>query len=1398
MRHLTQRIDNLSPAKRALLEAKLREKSLFAPERTLPREQRVTAPLSFNQESLWFLEQLNPHTSTYNLYDAKRLSGELHLDAVQQALDTIVTRHESLRTTFREAEGEPQQFIGAAAAANAAKLHFINLTAHPEGETEGLRLLAAEAERPFDLAHGPLVRFTLVKLHEREHLLLALSHHIISDGWSVGVFWQEFAQAYQHLARGQAAQTLELPELPLQFGDYSVWLRAHQAKEFGAQLAYWKTQLAGAPALLELPTDRSRPALQSFRGAQQVVHFPPQLRDQLKALSQREGATLFMTLLAAFNALLTRYTGQEDLVVGSPLAGRTRTETEALIGFFVNTLVLRTDVSGNPTFRELLQRVRDTALGAYSHQDVPFEKLVAELRPERSLSYNPIFQTAFALQTESASELKISGLTLSPVKLGSMTAKFDLFLSLCEVPEGLRATVEYSTDLFDATTMERLLQHYQNLLAGIIANPLRRISELPLLSAAERQQLLLEWNDTATNYPREMSLPQLFEAQVARLPEAIAVVAGEEQLSYYELNRRANQVAHYLRQQGVTPDTPIAIFMDRSLLMVIGILGILKAGGAYLPLDPGYPKSRLQFMLADAQTPVLLTQQRLLATLPETTAQVICLDTDWNAMARQSEDNPDLLTTSEHLAYVIYTSGSTGQPKGAAIPQRAVTRLVFDTNYVQLDATDCLAQVANISFDAATFELWGALLHGAKLVLITKDIALSPLEFAAQLRQHKVTTMFVTTALFNLLSRAVPDAFSTLKTLMFGGEACDPSCVRDVLRGAPPQRLLHVYGPTESTTFASWHLIETVPEGATTIPIGRPISNTTLYVLDRHLQPVPVGVHGELYIGGAGLAREYWQRPELTAEKFIEIGGEGDGERERGGEREKEVASYPLIPPSLHPPIPLSRLYRTGDIVRHLSDGSVEFIGRKDQQVKIRGFRIELGEIEAAVLQHPAVQECVLLVTESKQHDKRLIAYYVAAATAAPTTEELREFLKQRLPDFMMPAVFCRLDEFPLNPNGKVDRHKLPSPEESSAEPLTDCTRPAEELELRLAWIWEQVLGLRSIGARDNFFNLGGHSLIAVRLFTEIEKVFGQRLPLATLFQAPTIAELAMVLRQHGWQPSWRSLVALRPNGTKPPFFCVHAVGGNVLEYHDLAQHLPVDQPFYGLQSLGLDGKSAPLTNIEAMAAAYIAEMRQIQPTGPYYLGGRSFGGSVAYEMARQLHAQGEAVGLLALLDTYPLGWLKLCPAEEARRYAKEFSRLRVTRHLDNLGRLNFADKLQYVLNKAQYKKRKYRNWWWQLCLQLGWQPAHSLRNALQNIEELNYQAAKQYVPQAYPGRVTFFCAREEVSAEENIAGWQTLAAAVDVVRIPGDHQTMIQPPHVMQLAKQLTACLTRAMEADC
>ena len=1375
---LTQRLENLSPAKRVLLEAKLKGKtaSLINPFSIAPRKNSSVAPLSFNQESLLFMERLNPHTSTYNLYEAMRLTGKLSFESLQQTLDSIVARHESLRTTFREVDGQSQQIVAPPAP---VPIKIVDLLQSPVENREQIAIetMTAEVNRAFDLQQDSLIDVTLIKLGGQKYFFLVKMHHIISDGWSIGVFWKEFTQLYQSFSQGKIA---ELPQLPIQFGDYALWSREQLEKDQLRQTEYWKNQLRDAPALLELPTDHPRPIVQSRNGNQESIIFPAKLRDGLKRLSQQENGTLFMTLLAAFNVLLNRYTGQEDLVVGSPIAGRNKTETENLIGFFVNTLALRTDLSGDPTFCELLKQIRDTTLEAFSHQELPFEKVVAAVRPERSLSYNPIFQVAFALQPGgSESSLKIPGLEIHPIKLGSVTAKFDLFLSVKEVSDGLSVTVEYSTDLFDSTTVQRLMSHYRNLLESLIANPNRRVSEMQLLGEAELRQLLVEWNDTTTEFPNQC-LQELFEIQATRQPEQIAVMTGEDGLTYRQLNQQANQVAHYLRKLGVLPNAPVGIFMDRSAAMVIGILGILKSGGAYLPLDSSYPSSRLQYMIQDAEVKVILTTGEKSPLLPDAPAKVICLDTDREIIAGESADNPVNLNQPTDLAYVIYTSGSTGKPKGTLIPHRAVNRLVFNTNYVQIDATDCIAHVSNVSFDAATFELWGALLHGARLVILDKDLVLSPKEFISELKARRISTMFLTTSLFNLLARDYPNAFQTIKTVMCGGEACDAAAVRKVLENNPPERLLNVYGPTESTTFATWHHVKNVAPDARTIPIGRPISNTAIYLLDSHLNPVPVGVPGELYIGGDGLAQGYLNRPELNEEKFVSV---------------PISRFYGQSNISVSDQTPVARLYRTGDIARYLPDGVVEFLGRKDHQVKLRGFRIELGEVESAFNSHPGIKEGVIAVKESGG-EKKLVAYYVPSQSGVPMVGELRDFLKQKLPDHMIPAAFIEITELPLTPNGKADRHKLLSLEETqSATQKTAAAIPTDELELKLTWIWQKVLGLPSVGVKDNFFECGGHSLIAVRLFSEIEKALGCQMPLATLFQAPTIERLADLIRQGGWQSTWGAIVPMRPHGSKLPFFCVHAVGGNILEYNALANHLDSDQPFYGVQALGLDGKSAALTDIEEMATAYLKEIRQIQPDGPYYLGGRSFGGTVAYEMARQLQEQGEEIALLAIFDSYPKGWLKLCSEDEARRYKKEFMRLRIKRHLENWKQLGLIGKAKYFLDKAQYKKRKYKNSWRQFASKFGIRNSKSVNTVIGDIEEMNYLAIKRYTPKVYPGIVTFFCAVEEVCPEENLTGWQRLAqGGVEVVEVPGDHQTMIKEPCVQELAEALEKSISRTI----
>jgi len=1090
---LTERINSLSPAKRALLEQLLKKKRDAAGEQViLRRANRDAAPLSFSQESQWFLDQLEPNSSLYNINKGLRLRGSLNLPALQQSLDTIVARHEALCTTFAAIDGCPVQVI---AEPQAMSLSVVDLSRRPEvgRETEAQRLLEAEAQRPFDLAHGPLIRATLVRLEEEHHLLLLSMHHIISDSWSMGVLLRELTALYQSFSAGRPSP---LQELPIQYADYALWQREWlQGETLEQHLAYWRRQLAGAPAVLELPTDRPRPAVQSFRGEKQSVLLSKALSEGLKALSQHEGVTLFMTLLAAFNALLARYCGQEDILVGSPIAGRTRVEAERLIGFFVNTLVLRTDLAGDPTFRELLTRVREVALGAYAHQELPFDRIVEELKPERSLSVNPIFQVMFSLQNAPMAELGLEGLSLSSLKLSGTTSKFDLTLSITEVADGLRASFEYSTDLFEAATITRLLAHFRNLLAAIVSDPDRRLSDLPLLTEAERAQLLVEWNQTQAEYPREACIQQLFEAQVEQTPEAVAVVFEGQQLTYRELNRRANQLAHYLRKQGVGPEVLVGICVERSLEMLVGMLGILKVGGAYVPLDPAYPTERLAYMLEDAAMPVLLTQHRLVNSLPETRAKAICLDSDWEMISREDEQNPVCEVKAEDLAYVIYTSGSTGRPKGVLIQHRSLVNYTEAVSEVyEITPGDRALQFASISFDASAEEIYSCLTRGATLVLRTDEMLESADSFLHHCRQWAITVLNLPTAYWHeLLARLDERPLSfppSVRLVIIGGERALPErlALWQKLVGTTV-RLVNTYGPTETTIGATlcdltgWTTDGPLRE----VPIGRPVPNTQAYILDRHLQPVPVGVPGELFIGGDGLARGYLNRPELTQERFIR---------------------HPFTAR------PEDRLYRTGDLVRYLVDGQIEFLGRVDQQVKVRGFRIELGEIEAVLNQHPLVRESAVVAREDVPGDKRLVAYLTPADESGPTNSELRSYLKQQLPDYMVPAAFVLLKALPLTPNGKVDRRALPAPDEMRPELEEQYAAPRTPAEEILAASWAKVLRRERVGVHDNFFELGGHSLLATQVISRVREAFQVELPLRCLFEAPTVATLCEAIEQ--------------------------------------------------------------------------------------------------------------------------------------------------------------------------------------------------------------------------------------------------------------------------------------------
>ncbi|MFN6569720.1 amino acid adenylation domain-containing protein [Dendronalium sp. ChiSLP03b] len=1044
-------------------------------------------PLSFAQERLWLLNQLEPDSPFYNEQTAIKLQGQLNVVALDQSLNAIIARHEVLRTNFRTINEQPVQVI---ADSLTLSVPVVDLTDLPESERAIAcqQLATTEATRPFDLANSPLIRACVVKLTELEHAFVLTVHHIVVDGWSTGILMRELATIYSALCKNLSPK---LPELPIQYADFALWQRqwlqvgANGRSPLQIQIDYWKQQLKNAPTLLGLPTDRPRPAIQTYRGAVQYIELSNELSQAIANFSRQEGATLFMTLFAAYVTLLYRYTGSDDIVVGTPIANRDRLELEGLIGFFVNTLVLRTDLSDNPSFQQLLSRVRQVTLQAYAHPDLPFEELVKALQPQRDLSHTPLFQVMFVLQNAPISEVELAGLTISSLPVEGATAKFDLTLSMQNTATGLVGMWQYNADLFDAGTIERMSGHFQTLLEGIIANSQQRIAQLPLLTELEQQQLLVDWNNTQVDYPQDKCIHQLFEEQVERTPDAVAVVFENQQLTYHQLNCRANQLAHYLKSMGVTADVLVGICVERSLEMVVGLLGILKAGGAYLPLDPEYPPERLNFMLEDAQVGVLLTQQRLSDRLPEHQVKQVFLDEVWSQIAQNNQDNPTTGVKAFHLANVIYTSGSTGRPKGVMVEHKGLCNLAqAQIQTFGVDSSSRILQFASFSFDASISEILMALGSGATLYLGTKDSLLPGEPLIKQLRDRCITHITLPPSALAVMP---VEELPTLQTIIVAGEACSAQLIKQWSVG---RNFFNAYGPTEASVCAT--IGKATPKAIAKchdgekISIGKAIANTQVYILDEYLQPVPVGVPGELHIGGVGLARGYLNRPELTQERFI-----GNPFEEARG----------------------SRLYKTGDLARYLSNGDIEYLGRIDNQVKIRGFRIELGEIEIALSQHSDVQTCCVIAREDIPEEKRLVAYVVTYPQVTPTINQLRQFLKAKLPEYMLPQAFVVLEFLPLTPNGKVDRRALPAPGLDS-EQKGKYVAPRTPIEEMLAQIWTQVLKLEQVGIHDNFFELGGHSLLATQLLSRIRNIFKVELPLRELFARATIAEVARSIGQ--------------------------------------------------------------------------------------------------------------------------------------------------------------------------------------------------------------------------------------------------------------------------------------------
>jgi amino acid adenylation domain-containing protein len=1838
--NVSERIAGLSPAKRRLLELRLnRDRSAVTSAQSIPRRTETgSASLSFAQQRLWFLDQLEPNSALYNIPKAVRLAGLLNIEALEKSLAAVVERHEALRTMFVSIDGDPAQVIHTSPA---LELQTIDLSAWSDEhrDIELQRLLQKHARLPFNLASDLMLRAMLVRLAAEEHVLLLVMHHIASDGWSMGVLFRELGALYEAFCDGKPSP---LPELPIQYADFAVWQRRHlQGKVLDAQLSYWKNQLAGIPPLLNLAAETLRPSVQRHRGRSQSFLLPKDLSEALKALSRRENVTLYMTLLAAFNVLLYHYTGQDDLVVDSPVAGRDRPEIERLIGFFVNTLVLRTRLSGELTFKELLGRVRKVTLDALAHQDLPFEKLVETLHPKRDAHHRSLVQIAFAFQNVPREPLKLRGLTVTPVRIESESAKLDLTLFMGETEDGLAGSLNYATELFDPPTISRMAEHFHRLLEIVVADPERPLQKLPpfrdeapspivskftreaaldhyessnltqnqlliwagqklnpevplynvvntylikgeieprrfedafqtlvsssdvlrtviiesngvpqqtvltnlkyeleyldfskqpnpraafqcwansrsqmpldlekclfdcvlakiaprefvwylnqhhivtdgrsvvlifrwmsalygrsgsrlmqppielppfqdyvsyerdyrrsaryleaesywraklaekvepisfygktprktttkvqritcdvgirrtqelkrlafrkdistktqnasmfnifaallftylyritgnprhsigapfhnrrskvfkntlglfmevlplritieendtfvslikrigieasegfrfcqtignsptnkvydvllnyhtsqfldfhgipvemawlhtghendslalqvhdfdasgsfvidfdfycdvfehrqrdravkhflrvldafladpeqrlqrvdMLYSEEREQITRNFNETLVAMPRNMTIPRLFEEQAHRRRDQVAIWFERESITYSELNKRSNRLANDLKRLGVGPDTIVGVCAEPSLTFFVGLLGILKAGGAYLGLDPEYPKDRLAFMLQDARVSILLTQKRLLdhhahvaeviretpTGDPKVEGSILFLDEDQSSTEKDSERMPDNRLTSENLAYVVYTSGSTGTAKGVMVQHGGVcNRLVWGRDFYRLNESDRVLQKSSISYDASVWEIFEPLLAGAQLVVARPGGRRDSAYLVELVAERKITVAeFVPSMLGAILDEKGVERCTSFKRVFSGGEALS-SEIQERFLNRMSSALYNTYGPTEaSIDVTHW---ECVPDGEQGIvPIGRPIGNTEIYILDRHLNPVPVGVAGELHIAGAGLARGYLNRPELTAEKFL---------------------------PNPFSAVPGARLYKTGDLARYLPDGNIEFLGRLDYQVKIRGFRIELGEIEAVLREHPNVEQAIVLARGQADRaelaqDKRLIAYIVPRDSMITGHSELREFLRRKLPEYMVPAGFMFLDAIPLTSNGKMDLKALPAPDGDRPQLTESFVAPRSPTEEALAAIWAKLLGLNHVGIRDNFFDLGGHSLLAVRLFAEIEKSFDKRPPLASLFQQATIEHLARLLGQNDSPPT--SLVPVQPEGSKVPFFCVHEFFGDVFCYMNLARHLGQDQPFYALEPRGLDGVEEPFETVEAMAAHYIDTVRTVQPRGPYALGGLCFGGVIAFEMAQQLRAKGESVCLVALLDS-GVG-LNYGRIKWWRAFFQNFPRDFPSWLAGSL-QLTRAQWLDVIRIKTAAAKGRLGGLF---CLPSGVCQPNDDPAGLKRLGDVfrfserhyrvaraQYRALKRYQPQMYTGRLTLFRARMQpfFSSHDPQKGWSRLAGGgVEVKNIPGNHLAMLQEPHVKVLAEELRACLER------
>jgi amino acid adenylation domain-containing protein len=1311
-------------------------------------------PLSFAEKGLWLVDQIYPGSAAFNWSVAVRLTGSLDIPALTRSINEILRRHEVLRTTVTVVDGEPGRVLHSSAE---MAIPLVTLSEAPDAarEDELQRQVRELAGTGFDLSQGPLIRARLWRMSEREHVLLIVTHHIVSDGWSLGVIGRELEVLYRCFARDETAA---LPELAVQYADYAVWQREWvESEEFKHKLAFWREQLAGAPALIELPTDRPRPAARSLRGGVVSELLPPALLARLEALGRQEGATLFMMLLAAFNVLLRRYTRQDDLVVGTPVANRTRPELEPLIGFFVNLLPLRARFTGDPTFRAYLHELRASTVQAFAHQDMPFDKLVEDLHPNRTLGHTALFQVFFTLQKEWENSIQLGpDLLVTPMSIERGTSQYDLSLYAQTSRDGLRLAFEYSADLFERETISSMLAHFGRLLEGIVADPDRRLWELPLFSKAERPQMVARFNPGPREYPRERTVVSLIEEQAARRPEAVAVSFEGATLTYAELEARARRLGRHLQRLGVGAESLVGLCLERGLEMVVGVLGVLKAGGAYVPLDPAFPAERLGYMLADSGAKVLVSQTKLGETLfGQATVQRVYMDRDAVLIDEHSAEALAVQAKAGDRAYVLYTSGSTGRPKGVNIEHRSLTNFLCSMmREPGIEEHDVLLAVTTLSFDIAGLELFLPLIAGARLELASRQTAVDGAALARALAASGTTVMQATPTTWRMLFESGWQGDRRLKVLC-GGESLGRDLAARLASACGT--VWNMYGPTETTIWSSVARID-----SDQVTIGRPIANTWMYVLDAHGEPVPRGVVGELWIGGDGVARGYLNRPELTVERFARDPFRGEG-----------------------------RMYRTGDLARQLPDGRLECLGRNDDQIKIRGYRIETGEIESVLGELPQVTECAV-VARTVGADEKLVAYVAGSGVSA---ESCREHLRGRLPDYMVPSIFVSLPALPRTPNNKVDRKALPQPESSGLPPRTQYMAPRTQVERIAADIWCEVLGVERVGVFDSFFEMGGHSLLATRLIARLNSAFGIELPLRNIFTEPTVAgmskhiefdALTQKYRYLSETHRWSRLIPAQPNGSHIPLFMVAGYVGaddTLLLVSNLIPHLGPDQPVYGFQPRWLDGHSEPYSSVDEVVREFLAELRVAQPKGPYQLGGHCVGGVIALEMARELIRQGEEVRLLVMVDTdrpNALRGLMMESAALGRRARHIMQVIRTILGSDHRTRMRLIRDLgRRKLQTARPKPA-------------GELPFDRAYRLAAGYRKLIYR----HRPKKYPGRITLVVNETQYRFDKKM-GWGGMAeGGLETHCTPGDHWTHVNL-HSKGLAERIRACLEQAEAAD-